>query len=703
MSLIFPAEIYNSGHSNTSAGTRKGRFLIPFTRNENFIGRELALQQLLQRIPPSTDNDDCQRTVLEGLVGIGKTQVATEVAYRVYDKYPDCSVFWVPAVNIASFDNAYREIGRELGLKGLEDEKTDVKSLVKAALDHDDSGSWLLIVDNADDLQLMFTGPALINYLPFNRKGSILFTTRNHEIAIRLHTSGYIITLKEMSNTATTKLLQLGLKESQISDTETTARLLEFLANHPLTVKQASNYMARTGFSTAEYLDYCQASDETTLVKLLSQDFEDLDHFIVVDVDTSIITILPILFKQISWYMPLALRYLRFICFLAERKIPMALFSPEMDSETDKCDTGEAIGTLRGYGFILEQETPGSFDIHRLVRLTVRNWVKEQKEQEEWITKTTQWLSRKFPFPRYENKEVWIEYLPHGQALLELRESSVDKAATASLLSKVAESLSMLGRYEDAEQMHQEALELRNKVLGKEHPSTIVSIYNLASALRNRGKYNQAEQRYRRTLKLRGEGKDKTSSIVDNMNSLAHVLRIQGKYAEAKDMYQRALKLGEQELGTKHRDTLASMAGLAIVFTSEENHQAAEKLLRRTLNLSETANKQSDTLDRMNGLAIVLSRQRKYKEAEETFRQTLELREVMLGLKHPHTLDSMNNLANVLYSQERYGDAEQMQLKTLELRMKVLGGDHPDTLISRRNLELILGRQGTPVDYRTRC
>lgn len=111
----------------------------------------------------------------------------------MHDKHHECSVFWVPAVNIASFDNAYREIGRALGLKGLDDEKIDIKS----ALDPDDSGSWLLTVDNADDLQFMFAGPELINYLPFNRKGSILFTTRNHEIAIRLHTSGYIITLRK--------------------------------------------------------------------------------------------------------------------------------------------------------------------------------------------------------------------------------------------------------------------------------------------------------------------------------------------------------------------------------------------------------------------------------------------------------------------------------------------------------------------------
>lgn len=597
-------------------------------------------------------------------------------------------------MNSASFDNAYREIGRELGLKGLDGDETDIKSLVKAALSRDDSGSWLLIVDNADDFQLLFAGPALINYLPFSRKGSILVTTRNHETARRLETIEHIITLKEMSNTETVKLLQ-GLKENQISDTEKTARLLELLAHHPLAVKQASAYMARTGFSTAEYLDYCQLSNEFTLVKLLSQDFEDLGRY--TGINNSIVTTLLTLFNHISQNTPIATQYLKFISILAEKDIPITLYPPEMDERLVR----KAVDVLIGYGLVLQRKNPDSFDIHRLVRLVVRRWIDEQQEQVEWTTKAIQTLSYKFPVPRYENKAMWLPYLPHGRVLLDVRGCSVDEEAIASLLFSVAESYSILGIYKVAEPMHQQALELRKKVLGREHPSTIISIYNLASVLRNRGQYQLAENMYLHTLKLRKAMRYETDCIVDNMNSLALVLRIQGKYAEAKYMYHGALELGEKVLGMKHPDILSTMAGLAIVCSSDGNHQEAENLLRKTLALTKDALgiKHSGTLDSMNGLAIVLSRQRKYEEAAETFRQTLELRKAVLGLDHPHTLDSMNNLANVLYSQGRYEEAEQMQLGALELRMKILGGDHPDTLVSRRNLELILRRR---VDYRVR-
>jgi hypothetical protein len=37
-------------------------------------------------------------------------------------------------------------------------------------------------------------------------------------------------------------------------------------------------------------------------------------------------------------------------------------------------------------------------------------------------------------------------------------------------------------------------LGLRETVLGKEHPSTLTSMYNLAMVLKDQGKYEQAEE-----------------------------------------------------------------------------------------------------------------------------------------------------------------------------------------------------------------
>lgn len=164
------------------------------------MGRETILQQLFRRVPPCAIKDTCQRTAIDGLGGIGKTQIAIETAFRVRDAYPNCSVFWVPAMTISSFENAYREIGSQLQVQHVPDGGADIKTLVKEALSQESAGEWLLIIDNADDIDLFFDREVrLSSYLPSSQKGSILFTTRRYDFAVKCNIPGkHITTVPEM-------------------------------------------------------------------------------------------------------------------------------------------------------------------------------------------------------------------------------------------------------------------------------------------------------------------------------------------------------------------------------------------------------------------------------------------------------------------------------------------------------------------------
>ncbi|RYO95239.1 hypothetical protein DL764_007724 [Monosporascus ibericus] len=572
--------------------TEKPPFIVPFGRNEDFVGRESILQQLLDRIPPSANKDDCQRTAVEGLGGVGKTQVALEAAYRIRDEHPACSVFWVPAVDSISFEKAYREIGKALGVQGLDDDKADVKSLVKAALSRESVGNWLLVVDNADDLKLLFTDPVLTNYLPFSRKGSILFTTRNHEAVVRLDIREHIITLKEMSDTEATKLLQTGLKENQTSDTESTARLVEFLANLPLAVKQASAYMAKTGISTTKYLNYCQSSDKTMAELLIDK-----------EVNASL------LFNVAESY--------------------------------------SMLENMNNLAFVLRSQ--GKYE---------------------------------------EAEQMHRETLELIKAVL-----GKEHPNTLASMNNLAGVLRSQGKYKEAEQMHRQALKLREAVLGRKHPDTLTSMNNLALVLDSQGKCDEAEQMYRHALELKEEvlGKENPSTFA-SMNNIANVIRSQGKYEEAEQMHRQALELSEAVLGQEHPFTLTSMNSLANVFHSQGKYEEAEQMHRQALKLREAvlSREHPDIFTSMKNLAFVLRSQEKYAEAEQMHRQTLELREAVLGRKHPDTLTSMNNLALVLDSQGKYEKADQMHRQALELNEKVLGKDHPSTLGSMINLAGIL-------------
>ncbi|KAI4599602.1 hypothetical protein KJ359_001699 [Pestalotiopsis sp. 9143b] len=583
--------IYGEGKANAIARLLK--------ENEDFVGRDVILTELVEKTLPSSKQNDCQRTVLKGLGGVGKTQIALEAAYRVRERDPNCSVFWVPAITMATFENAYRGIGEALGTPGIEDDKADVKSLVKTALEKFPS-HWLLIIDNVDDIGLL-DGEGLRKYIPYSRNGSILFTTRNNEVAVELGASPKnIYAIGGMNKAEALELLQSRLQERQYRDSQATGKLLLHLVYLPLAIKQASAYMAKTRTTTATYLKYCLESDEKQM-KLLSTGFEDLGRY---SRETNpIATTWLISFQHLKRTYPLAVEYLKFICFLAEKDIPIRL----LPYEEDEGAKNEAISMLEGYAFISIQDQEDAFDVHRLVRLAARNWVKH--EWDVCYTRAIQRLAEVYPSPKHENRQTWMAYMPHAEVALVCHQQCQDKEAEANLLSVVADSHDELGKYAEAEEMDREALELRKLVLGPEHPDTLASMNNLALVLRSQGKYEEAEEMHREELELTKLvlGPEHPSTL-DSMNNLALVLDNQGKYEEAEMMHRQALGAYRSVLGSKHPDTLICL----------------------------------------NNLALVLKNQGKYEEAEEIYQATMKLNIEVLGPSHPSTLRTSRNLEELL-------------------------------------------------------
>ena len=83
--------------------------------------------------------------------------------------------------------------------------------------------------------------------------------------------------------------------------------------------------------------------------------------------------------------------------------------------------------------------------------------------------------------------------------------------------------------------MYRLALELKEKVLGKEHPSILDSINSLVIILKGLRKYEEGEQMYRQILELWEKvlGKEYPSTL-GSMNNLVIILKSLGKYKEVK-------------------------------------------------------------------------------------------------------------------------------------------------------------------------
>lgn len=667
---------------------QKRHWIVPFGRNRQFVGRGSILEELFAIIPPSVDKDNCQRTAIEGLGGVGKTQIALEAAFQVRDMHPDCDIFWVPAVGVTNFENAYRKIGQELGIKGIDDDKADIKSLVREALNCESAGSWLLIIDNADDIEL-FTGNASIStYLPSSYNGSILFTTRDHRATVEL--SATPITVGKLERGESQKLLETSSKRAQLRNPEDTTKLLDFLEDLPLAIKQASTYMAKEGISTTEYLEFCQSS-EADAMNLLSEDFRDLYRYN--EIPNPVVKTFRISFEKISKRDPLAADYLRFISFLSDKDIPRSLLPP-----AEKFEATKAIGTLKGYAFITEQEEGDIYDIHRLARLSMLNWLTTTGDRQQWATKVSQQLANVFPWPLSSNKTVWMRYIPHAQNFTKFLADTNDAKAEATLLRMLGIAFEYLGRYEEAEDLFKKVLGLVGEVRGEAVADKLAITSDLARVLYLQDRYEAAERMLEEMLSLRQATHEKSFYTVMEMRLLAEALTKQHKFEESESMEWQTLKLVKEILGKRHPgnnelDTRTANVdnNKALMFYEE-----AESLYQQAQEKNSSLKDQ--ILFLMTEFTSRIQTQGKYEEAEQMLRRLLPLMRTSLGDDDISTIDTMVMLGQTLCSQEKSKSEEAVEIlrQALALRQELQGGSHPSTLFTMQSLGVALCHVGNP-------
>lgn len=304
----------------------------------------------------------------------------------------------------------------------------------------------MLIVDNADDIEMFYNrgsegngsvaSLALAEYLPFSRKGSILFTTRNHKVAVR-YAEVNVITVREMNEGEALQLLQASLIDGSLRGEQgIRTKLLDLLTHLPLAIKQAAAFMNANMTPVSAYLEIYESED---LPDQLSTDFEDQGRYR--DGKNPIATTWLVSFRQIKDRDKLAADYLYFMSCIAQQDIPHSLLP-----NNPLLKQTEAIGTLKAYAFITQREAQHSYYMHRLVRIVVQNWLKVRNDLHMWAGKTLTHIANVFPWPQHETRDVWTVYLPHAQSILDYRNYCSDQeGAQGKLLDLVGNSFLAIG------------------------------------------------------------------------------------------------------------------------------------------------------------------------------------------------------------------------------------------------------------------
>ncbi len=227
--------------------------------------------------------------------------------------------------------------------------------------------------------------------------------------------------------------------------------------------------------------------------------------------------------------------------------------------------------------------------------------------------------------------------------------------------SVMGQTVSGLGRYEEAVTHYKIALSLGREGLGEEHRDILELQTNLALVLSYVGRFEEALEIIENILPLYAKTiGDNNPITITTMNHQAMMYMNQGRWSDAEPILRSALTIQQETLTIDHRLTLPIAHNLATVYTALGQLEDAEKLYREVVNaqIETLGPEHEDSLTTLNSLARVLKMRERFDEAEATYRQVIEAQQRTLGEIHPDVLITQYNLGSLLLATDNIIEAE---------------------------------------------
>ena len=296
-----------------------------------------------------------------------------------------------------------------------------------------------------------------------------------------------------------------------------------------------------------------------------------------------------------------------------------------------------------------------------------------------------------------EAEEIHRRELFEKQKLLDEQPEDIGIQADVFIaMNNVARVLSHQRRFVEAEQLHREALDKGELVLGRLHPDVFITRGELAGTVRDQDRLDEAEQMYNALLKDRLEllG-DRHPDTLITLSNLATVSARQGNHQKAEDIYREALRIEQQTLGTTHPSTVNVMHNLACSAFNRRDYAQAATEFKAVLELQKKAigPTHPHTMLTRRNLAVALRNSGNFEQGDKQDNETLDISNMLKENKVSERLQTLNNLAMGLRDQERYEDSEAIRRQELELRL-ASGDDEKGIQENLNALAFLLGQQG---------
>ncbi len=183
------------------------------------------------------------------------------------------------------------------------------------------------------------------------------------------------------------------------------------------------------------------------------------------------------------------------------------------------------------------------------------------------------------------------------------------------------------------------------------------------------------------------------ASLLDTVGTSFYGL---GRFKESVQELTQCYELRRTSLGLSHRDTIDTMARLAMAHLNAGDISEANRVIEQAATAAKGSLEPDDITSMLirHNMALIRYDQGSLADAIEIAREVLESQRRVLGDNHSETLSTLRMLGGFLQADAQFVEAEVLLREAQQRCQETLGDEHPDTLTATNNLALLLEQIG---------
>ena len=295
------------------------------------------------------------------------------------------------------------------------------------------------------------------------------------------------------------------------------------------------------------------------------------------------------------------------------------------------------------------------------------------------------------------DEETFIEQNRYADMLsMAAKRISDESKMTFVLILRYALLNYSLARYTVALEYFKKCIAICVVVYGENHPNVARQYHNIGLICYNMGDYPMMLEWSLKALAIQQETPGEEHDTADSYNNIAVAYNQQGDHPKAIEWHMKSLAIKERIFGNDMPEIAATYRNIALCYHLMENFEGALEWHTKSLIIFENklGADRLETALSYSGVAAVYRVQGDYDNALKLLFKALAIYEKKLSKEHPDTARIYSQIANVYYVQGLLNETLNWAFKALHVFENKLSLIHPHTTTIYELIAVIFDKQG---------